>query len=53
LLEHILVVAAGFLERLLSKPGIKRFLASRHPEFLETFRTIASATSLDRTAAAA
>ncbi|MDV6333159.1 plasmid partitioning protein RepB C-terminal domain-containing protein [Asticcacaulis sp. 201] len=46
----VLVVAAGFLERLLSKPDIAHFLASRHPEFLENFRAIVSATSLDQSA---
>ena len=49
----VLVVAAGFLERLLSKPDIEQFLASRHPEFLETFRGIVLAASLDQTVAAA
>jgi len=49
----VLVVAAGFLERLLSKPDIERFLAGRHPEFLENFRAIVLAASLDQTAAAA
>jgi hypothetical protein len=49
----VLVVAAGFLERLLSKPEIERFLASRQPEFLETFRAIVQAASLDQPAAAA
>lgn len=49
----VLVVAAGFLERLLSKSDIERFLGQRHPEFLETFRAIVSATSLDQTAVAA
>jgi hypothetical protein len=49
----VLVVAASFLERLLSKPDIERFLASRHPEFLENFRAIVLAASLDQTAAAA
>lgn len=49
----VLVVAAGFLERLLSKPEIERFLSSRHPEFLETFRSIVQAASLDQPAAAA
>jgi hypothetical protein len=48
----VLVVAAGFLERLLSKPEIERFLSTRHPEFLETFRAIVQATSLDQPAAA-
>jgi hypothetical protein len=49
----VLVVAASFLERLLSKREIERFLASRHPEFLENFRAIVLAASLDQTAAAA
>jgi len=49
----VLVVAAGFLERLLSKPEIERFLASRHSEFLETFRSIVQAASLDQATAAA
>ncbi|MGZ3399264.1 MAG: plasmid partitioning protein RepB C-terminal domain-containing protein [Caulobacteraceae bacterium] len=49
----VLVIAAGFLERLLSKPEIERFLALRHPELLENFKAIVSATSLDQTAVAA
>ncbi len=44
----VLVVAAGFLERLLSKPAIERFLANRHPEFLENFRSIVLTASLDQ-----
>lgn len=43
----VLVVASGFIERLLVKPEIEGFLARRHPEFLENFRTIVQATSLD------
>jgi len=43
----VLVVASGFLERLISKPEIKRFLETRHPEFSENFRAIVQATSLD------
>ena len=43
----VLVVASGFLERLLSKPEIERFLNTRHPEFSENFRAIVQATSLD------
>jgi len=46
----VLVVAAGFLERLISKPEIERFLAGRHPEFLENFRGIIQTASLDQTA---
>jgi ParB-like chromosome segregation protein Spo0J len=49
----VLVVAAGFLERLLSKPELERFLAGRYPEFVDTFRGIVQAASLDQTAAAA
>jgi hypothetical protein len=45
----VLVVASGYLERLLSKPSIERFLESRHPEFVEYFRAIVQATSLDQT----
>ena len=44
----VLVVASGFLDRLLGKPEIERFLETRHPEFLENFRSIVQATSLDQ-----
>jgi hypothetical protein len=44
----VLVVASGYLERLLSKQSIERFLESRHPEFVEYFRAIVQATSLDQ-----
>lgn len=47
----VLVVASGFLERLLGKPEIERFLDTRHPEFLENFRSIVQATSLDQPSA--
>lgn len=43
----LLVIAGGFLERLLSRPALEEFLAERHSEMLETFRSIASAASLD------
>lgn len=43
----VLVVASGFLERLMAKPEIERFLETRHPEFSENFRSIVQATSLD------
>ena len=49
----VLVAAAGFLERLLSKPEIERFLSTRHPEFLDNFRFIVAATSLDQPSAVA
>lgn len=44
----VLVVASGFLERLLGKTEIERFLETRHPEFLENFRSIVQAASLDQ-----
>ncbi|MXP26929.1 chromosome partitioning protein ParB [Altererythrobacter indicus] len=44
----VLVVASGFLERMLSRPEIEHFLESRHPEFLENFRSIVQATALDQ-----
>jgi len=44
----VLVVASGFLDRLLGKPEIEHFLATRHPEFLANFRSIVQATSLDQ-----
>lgn len=49
----VLVIAAGFLERLLSKRAIENFLASSHVEILETFRSVVSAASLDPPAQAA
>jgi ParB-like chromosome segregation protein Spo0J len=47
----VLVVASGFLERLLSKSEIEGFLADRYPEFLEPLRAIALAASLEPTTA--
>lgn len=47
----VLVVASDFIERMLAKPEIEGFLAGRHPEFLENFRAIVQATSLDQAAA--
>jgi len=49
----VLVIAAGFLERMIAKAEIERFLFTRHPELLDQFRAIVSAASLDQTAAAA
>ncbi len=42
-----LVVASGYLNRLLSNTHIERYLASRHPELVDEFRAIISASSLD------
>jgi ParB-like chromosome segregation protein Spo0J len=49
----LLVIASGYLERLIGKPEIQRFLTGRYPEFLENFRAIVTATSLDQTGVAA
>jgi ParB-like chromosome segregation protein Spo0J len=49
----LLVIAAGFLERLISRPDIERFLATRHAEILENFRSVVAAASLDQPSAAA
>jgi ParB-like chromosome segregation protein Spo0J len=44
----LLVIASGFLERMLSKPEIDQFLSARHPEILENFRSIVASSSLDQ-----
>lgn len=49
----VLVIAAGFLERLLSRPAIESYLAEAHVEMLQTFRSVVSAASLDQTPQAA
>nr|AYC79858.1 chromosome partitioning protein ParB [uncultured bacterium] len=43
-----LVIAAGYLSKLVGNPEIKRYLNQHHPEILTEFRTIVSATSLDQ-----
>ncbi len=47
-----LVVTGGYLEKLLSRPHIEAFLQSRYPEFIDQFRTIVAAASLDQPMAA-
>ncbi len=49
----LLVIASGFLERILSKPEIVRFLETRHPEILKNFRSIVASSSLDQPVAKA
>lgn len=49
----LLVIAAGFLERVLSRRSIEQFLASGHQEMLDGFRAVVATASLDQTAAAA
>lgn len=43
-----LVVASGYLNRLISNPAIERYLDKRHPELLVEFRAIIAAASLDQ-----
>lgn len=45
-----LVIASGYLSRLVANPEIERFLQTRHPEILDEFRAIISAASLDQSA---
>ncbi len=47
-----LVIASGYLARLVGNPEIERFLQSRHPEILDEFRSIITAASLDQTSVA-
>lgn len=44
-----LVIAAGYLSRLLSNSEISKFLEGHYPEFVDEFRAIISASSLDQT----
>lgn len=41
-----LVLASGYIGRLLRTPEIEKFLAHRHPEILDGFRTVVSSTSM-------
>jgi hypothetical protein len=43
-----LVIASGYLARLIGNVEIERFLQTRHPEFLDEFRAIITAASLDQ-----
>jgi hypothetical protein len=42
-----LVVAAGYLSRLIGNPGVSGYLERHHPEILTEFRAIVAATSLE------
>ncbi|MDO6966088.1 plasmid partitioning protein RepB C-terminal domain-containing protein [Rhizobium alvei] len=44
-----LVVASGYLSKLVGNAEIERFLTQRYPEFLDEFRAIIVASSLDQT----
>jgi ParB-like chromosome segregation protein Spo0J len=43
-----LVIASGYLSRLVGNPEIERYLRARHGEILDEFRAIIAAASLDR-----
>lgn len=45
-----LVIASGYLNRLISNRAIEKHLRQRHPEFLTEFRAIIAAASLDQAA---
>ena len=47
-----LVIASGYLSKLLNNKDIRRYLSQHHPELLSEFIAIVSATSLDQTASA-
>jgi hypothetical protein len=49
----LLVITSGYLERLIAKPEIERFLSTRYAEILDQFRSVISATSLDQPGIAA
>ena len=44
----LLVIAAGFLERVLSRRSIEKFLATSHQEMLDGFRAIVATALLDQ-----
>lgn len=48
-----LVIASGYLSKLVSNKAIQRYLSQHHAELLEEFRSIISASSLDQTQVAA
>lgn len=43
-----LVIASGYLSRLVGNPEIERYMRGRHPEILDEFRAIIAAASLDQ-----
>lgn len=48
-----LVIASGYLSKLLANPEIRRFLAEKHREILEKFQSLIAASSLDQTSSEA
>ena len=49
----VLVIAAGYLSKLVANRKVERYLSQHHAEILSHFRSIISAASLDRDGAAA
>jgi ParB-like chromosome segregation protein Spo0J len=43
-----LVIASGYISKMLKNSQIQRYLGQRHPEILEEFRAVVAATSRDR-----
>ncbi len=43
-----LVIATGYLSKLVGNPEVARYLTAHHPEYLEGFKTIITAASLDQ-----
>ena len=48
-----LVIATGYLGKLIGNPAIERYLKQHHPEILEEFRSVIASASLDQASAAA
>ena len=48
-----LVVATGYLSRMIANPDIEKFLSANYPEYLDGFRTIINTASLNQTMAPA
>jgi ParB-like chromosome segregation protein Spo0J len=48
-----LVIAAGYLSKLIRNPAVKRYLGQNHPEILTEFRGIVAATSQEQAEGAA
>jgi len=48
-----LVIAAGYLAKLIANPEIVRYLDQHHPEIVAEFKAIVAASSLDQTVVAA
>ena len=45
-----LVVASGYISKLLGNPQVERYLAERHSELIQEFRAIVATNTLDQAA---